>query len=409
MFKQVFDRSAWRYCFALCVLLVAPWAYAGDVEITAVYRPSDNRDDFINTTPTTGFCAQFQCDSTTFSVALPITYERSVLSGLPPLPQRWSLQVPEERQITVTSDRGDAFAVKLRITHVSQALTARNNEFPLALNPAAYSRVGGGCTYMAGQRADDGKADATFVWQVSNPLSSSLCYPTSGYGGPDIRPITPYARSLSIGYKLVLPKPYTLPAGTYKGSVTYTVGESADFALGSGVAALSTNAVTLDIVLTVRHELSVRFPANSDRVVLEPVGVSWQQWLRTGVEPKILRADLPFRLTASGRFTVEKICGVSDADINYCGLRNQRTNVLQAFRVEIHPPAGLEYEDMPGRPALPRVLKRGIPLRLIPTGLIDNGLGKFTFNTDRYGTSQLLKSPGDNWAGLVTLVFDAGF
>jgi hypothetical protein len=405
MFKQVLDRSAWRYCFALCVLFVAPWAYAGDVEITAVYRPSDNRDDFVNTTPKTGFCTQFQCDSTTFSVALPITYERSVLSGVPPLPQRWSLQVPGERQITVTSDRGDAFAVKLHITHVSQALTARNNEFALALNPAAYSDVGGGCSYMAGEKADDGKADATFVWQVSNPVSPGLCYPTAGSASRV--PITPYARSLSIGYRLVLPKPYTLPSGTYKGSVTYTVGESADFALGSGVAALSTNAVTLDLVLTVRHELSVRFPANSDRVVLEPVGISWAQWLRTGVAPRQLRVDLPFRLTASGPFTVEKICGENHPDINYCRMRNQRTNGYSTFRVQILPPAGIEYEDTPGDAVRPRTLKRGQPLHLVTTGFVSNGLGRLIFETDSYFTTVLLKTPGDDWSGLVTLVFDA--
>lgn len=406
MFERCFAHRAWRYGLALCGLLAAPWAYAGDVEITAVYRAADNRDDFVNTTPTTGFCAEFACDRDTVSVALPITYERRVQSGLPPVPQRWSLQVPGERQISLTSDRGDTVALKLHITHIAQTLNARNNDFQPHENPAGHYQAGGGCAFVHGE-VDDGNAEAGFIWRVSNPVSPSLCYPATS-GATQQNPITPYARSLSIGYRLILPKPHKMYAGTYRGSVTYTVGENGDFGLGSGVTALSTNSVTLDFVVKVHHELSIRFPANSDRVVLEPVEVSWEQWLRSGAETKNLQAQLPFRLTASGPFTVSSICGEIYADINYCLMRNQRTQERAAFKVKIQPPAGIEYEDMPGRVPIPRNLKRDEPLRLIPTTAVDNGLGRLIFIADQYWVRDvMLKTPGDDWSGYVTVVFDA--
>lgn len=407
MFKPFCPGRGWRVAriaAALAGLLTAN-AWGADVEITADYRPSENRGEFRNTTPNSGYCQEFGCASGIFSVALPISYERTVLSGLPPVPQRWSLQTPRETTVDVMSDRGDTAALRLQITHVAQALTEGSSPLTKLNNPAAHYSAGGGCTWLTGATYDGDASDSGFVWQVNDPRSPSLCYPTSSYETRQ-ESITPWARSFSVGYKLVLPRPHTMAMGTYRGSVTFSVGEAGDFSLGANVTNLSTHSVTFNFVLTVHHELQVQFPANSDRVVLEPT-IGWQQWLDTGVAPTKVTGFLPYRLTTSGPFSVMMQCGEQGPGAS-CVIRNQRNNQPVDFGVHFYPPKGLERADYPGEEAPWReVLYSGQPAGYLTRGLVNNALGKFEFFILSKEAEKLADWPGDKWAGLVTLIFDA--
>ena len=406
MFEQTW-ASGRRYGSAIAgmlVALLAGSASAGDVEITADYRPSENQREFRNTTPNSGYCLEFGCAKGMFSVALPISYERTVLSGMPAVPQRWSLQTPRETTVNVVSDRGDTAALQLQITHVAQALAQGSTPLTKYNNPASHYSAGGGCSWVTGAIYDEDPSNAGFVWQVNDPRSPSVCYPASSYVIQQEN-ITPWARSFSVGYKLILPKPHTMAMGTYRGSVTFSVGEAGDFSLGGNVTNLSTNSVTFNFTLTVHHELQVQFPANSDRVLLEP-STGWQKWLDTGVPPPDLKATLPFRLTTSGPFSIGMTCGEPES-YQVCRIRNQRNNADSWFLVLVHPPKGLEDLDMPGMQAPRRVMVHGIPFKYRTQEFLSGSLGKFTFETYSHHVEKFLKEPGDKWVGLVTLVFDA--
>lgn len=406
MFKQS-GVGARRHALALAWALVTLFAgnARADVDITAEYRPSENSGEFRNTTANSGYCVEFRCANGVFSVALPISYERTVLSGLPAVPQRWSVQTPRETTVNVVSDRGDTAALQLQITHVAQALSQGSTPLTKYNNPASHYSAGGGCSWVTGAIYDGDSSDAGYVWQVNDPRSPSLCYPTSSYVVKQ-ESITPWARSFSVGYKLILPRPHTMAMGTYRGSATFSVGETGDFGLGSDVTNLSTNSVTFNFTLTVHHELQVQFPANSDRVVLEPT-IGWQKWLDTGVPPTKVVGSLPYRLTTSGPFSVTMNCaeeGIGAA----CVMRNQRSNESVYFGVMFYPPTGLERADHPGEEAPWReALTPGLPAGYLTRGLVSNALGKFEFYALYEQVAKLASSPGDKWAGLVTLIFDA--
>lgn len=406
MFKRAGFACRWLAgaCLGALALGSSHAAQASPVEITAEYRASDFNDEFRNTTPNSGYCVEFICDFGMFSLALPITYERTYTTGLPPVPDRWTLQTPGETTIEVVSDSGERANLKLQITHVAQTLVKGSTVDMVRLeNPAAHHVAGGGCTWVDGWLYDQ-TAEGAFAWQIDNPRSPSLCYPAeTNVSVP--REVSPRVQSFSIAYKLIYPPPHTLGMGTYRGSVTFSVGETGDFALGSKVSQLNTNSVTLNFVLSVHHQVSVQFPANSDRVVLEPTG-GWQKWLSTGVAPSELKASLPFRLTASGPFSIRMECGEVTGP-NICAIRNQRTQAVTAFIVRVHPPKGTEFAHQPGAPATPFPILDGQTVRFRTPNLLLNSLGQFTFETYAPFIQELLKTPGDDWAGLVTLIFDA--
>lgn len=406
MSKPMEMASRWlaRACLGALALGASHLAQASAVEITAEYRASDYNDEFRNTTPNSGYCVEYGCETGMFSVSLPITYERTIISGLSPIPDRWSLKTPAETVVDIVSDQGERASLRFQVTHIAQSVgVGSDGDLDYTENPAAHRAAGGGCTRLEGWLNED-SVFGGFAWRVDNPRSPSVCYPISEPDYPP-RPITPRVWNTSIAYKLIYPPPHTLPMGTYHGSVTFSVGETGDFALGSKVSKLSVNSVTFNFTLSVHHQVSVQFPANSDRVVLEPTG-GWQKWLSTGVAPSELTASLPFRLTASGPFSIRMECGeVTGPKI--CAIRNRRTQALTAFIVWVHPPKGTEFAHQPGAPATPFPILDGQSVRFLTPKLLRNSLGQFTFETYDPFIEELLKSPGDDWAGLVTLIFDA--
>lgn len=403
-FKSVLHRPALRVA-SVCLAMLGGAVQANAVEITAEYRASVDRNEFRNTTPSSGYCVDYGCEGDLFSISLPVTYDRTVKSGLPPIPQRWSLKTPGETTVNVVSDRGDTAPLKLQITHVAQQLREGGTPLEDTNNPAGHYSAGGGCSWVTGQIWEQAPSRAGFVWQVNDPRSPSLCYPTSTYAD-DQNDVTPFANDLSIGYKLILPRPHTMPTGTYYGSVTFSVGEVGDFSLGSNVTNLSTNSVTLNFTVTVHHELQVQFPANSESVLIEPVN-GWQKWLDTGIPPTDIRGSLPFRLTTSGPFSVVMNCGEQGIG-EACVMRNQRSSEPVNFGARLYPPKGLEVEGNPGVEAPWRdTLIHGKPLQYRTRGFMSSVLGKVEFYTSWTEAAKLAQSPGDKWVGLVTLVFDA--
>lgn len=406
MSKPMEMASRWlaRACLGALALGASHLAQASAVEITAEYRASEYNDEFRNTTPNSGYCVEYGCETGMFSVSLPITYERTVISGLSPIPDRWSLKTPAETVVDIVSDQGERASLRFQVTHIAQSVgVGSDGDLGYTENPAAHRTAGGGCTRLEGWLNEDSVLGG-FAWRVDNPRSPSVCYPINEPDGPP-RPITPRVWNTSIAYKLIYPPPHTLPMGTYHGSVTFSVGETGDFALGSKVSRLSVNSVTFNFTLTVHHQIGVQFPANSDHVVMEPLA-GWAQWLNTGQLSGRLSARLPFRLTASGPFSIILHCG-EPTGARLCSMRNKRTQETVDMYVRLVAPKGLEYAWSPGTPIRGTFLLHGDRMGVRTRQLMANSPGEFQFIVRSDAVPQVLKNPGDEWTGLVTLVFDA--
>jgi hypothetical protein len=191
--------------------------------------------------------------------------------------------------------------------------------------------------------------------------------------------------------------------GTYYGSVTYSVGENGEFALGNGVSALNTSSVTLNFELEVLHPLKLEFPANSDQVQLEPRG-GWLRWLSGGPPPSVLERDLPFRIWSSGPLAIYSTC--EHPMPNRCGIRNTRTGHTVPLDVMVTLPGGMQQGGAPVRRAQVPT-GRGQPLHLESVTPVLNQPGALHFATAPGAVAEMVQNPGDTYRGTVTVVFDA--
>lgn len=382
--------------------LALPFSEAGAVDIALHYHPGNSGDGFENATPASGYCVEFGgCAPGETSLQLPVRYARQVISGLPPLSSRWSVQVPPQAQVILVSDQGIGLTLGVQITHIAQLLSGTG--FSRYENPGFHWSTGGGCHFENSQ-AFDGGATMGFVWEVANPLAPGLCYPTSGGVSEGARDIEPQVTSFSIGYRLLLPAAHTIPMGRYTGSLTWSVGESGDFALGSLVTGLSANSVTFNFLVDVDHELSVDFDNNASRVQLQPMEGSWAQWMMFGAPANArLGGRLPLRLTATGPFTVYLTCE-HPGPMADCATANTRNGELAAVTTLLTLPRGVVYQ---GAPVQRLRLAEHVRYPLEVSRAVTAEPGVVEFDTVKGEVHQMIKHGGDTYSGQVTLNFDA--
>lgn len=387
---------------ALMLSLAIPLAKAGTVDITTQFRPGNTGNGFENTTPSSGYCLEFGgCASGERSVELPVTYSRQVYSGLPPLLSRWSLQPPPQARVTLFSETGAALAFDFQITHLAQVL--RGSGFSEYENPGFHWSAGGGCNFVNSHAFDAG-ASMGFVWQVANPPSPGLCYPTSGGVSEGEREIEPQVKSFSVGYHLVLPAPHTVPMGRYTGSLTWSVGETGDFSLGTQVSGLSSNSVTFNFQVDVEHELGIAFDDNAAQVVLAPRNGSWIEWMMGNISPTAqLAGRLPMRVTTTGPFSVYMGCEHTKQSGD-CAIGNTHTGEQAAVATLISLPQGLMYQ---GAPVQRMRLTEHVHYALDARRAIAGERGEVEFHTLNGEVQQMMKRGGDTYSGQVTLYFDA--
>ncbi len=385
---------------AVVLGIAAPLAQAASLDISGRWRPDGPGDGFENTTPVSGYCLEFGgCGPNEASIRLPVEYGRQVISGLPPLASRWSLLAPPEARVTLTSETGATLNLRFQLTHLAQILGG--NGFTAYENPAFHWSAGGGCRFMTSQ-GFDGNSAMGFVWEVLSPNAPTLCYPTSGGVSEGQRPIEPWTRSFSFGYRLLLPAMYSVPAGRYSGSLTWSVGENADLALGGPLLGLTTDSLTLRFDIDVEHRLSVVFDQTA--VALAPRKGSWAQWLANGVPADAqLTGRLPLHLSASGPFALYLGCGraVSAGD---CALMEPSSGDVAAVVTRLTLPSGLEQE---GAPVSRLRLHEHVRYLVKAKRPITAELGEVEFHTAHGEVSHMIKHGGATYSGAVVLYFDA--
>lgn len=394
----------WLLCAAL--LASGTLAQAASIDISAAFRPSAGSSEFKDTTPPSGFCLEYGgCAEHLHSVALPITYDRRVLTGLPVLARRWSLHTPPQATVTLLSARGEPLTVTFQITHVAQVLSGQG--FDRRENPASHSSTGGNCTFTA-PYGSEGSNGQGFIWKIADPVSPGLCYPATS-GATAQREITVSARKLSVGYKLLLPQSHTVKSGLYYGSVTYSVGETADFSLGSQVSGLSDSSITFNFSVDVQHQLSVTFPPGSDAVELMPSPSygGWHQYL-SGLKPAPggIYSILPFTISASGPFNVYVRCDEPDSFGRACLVRNVNNQVPASLLILLRLPP--PFTTQGGSPVDQLFLEHERIRTILTRAPAVDVAGYFRIKIEDTAFEKIvLKNPGYPFRGGFTLVFDA--
>lgn len=193
-------------------------------------------------------------------------------------------------------------------------------------------------------------------------------------------------------------------AGLYTGEVNYSVGENGEIALGNNVTNLNTNSLKIKFELDVQHALEVHFPANSDKVILEPPG-GWMRWLNGGPAPEKLVRDLPFRITNTGPLSIYMECEHSVG--RSCGIQNTRNNDLAALDIKMSLPAGIQLNNGQAVERHPIPTGRGLPLHVDAVTPVFNQPGALHFATAPGEAAAMVANPGDTYRGNVTVVFDA--
>ena len=196
-------------------------------------------------------------------------------------------------------------------------------------------------------------------------------------------------------------------AGIYEGQIQFSVGSNGqpgDIGLGNGVSGNPPSTVTLNFVLDVQHAFELQFPANSDKVILEPPG-GWMRWLNGGPAPEKLVRDLPFRITKTGPMSVFMECEYPVGLL--CGVRNPRNNHIAALDIKMSLPGGLQLHNGQAVERHPIPTGRMQRLRVETATPVFNQPGALHFATAPGEAAAMVQHPGDTYRGNVTVVFDA--
>lgn len=397
--------------FGLSLLAAAsmPMAEAANQDIRALFQPDPsqpNKNEFVNKTPNSGYCASFpgECShQNMFSIRIPVRFDstRAINPG-----DGLDVKVPANwRQLTVINQATlETEIVEVRIIGVGSKfflsdtaanlvgetddLTGHqklwtNSSWVYAPSPCQYSGVG---FYSP--------TSYQFFWKA--PVEAA-CTKVAAYPIPSM-----YFDTLDFAYELRTPNPLGMSSGLYTGALTYTLGPSGDFQMGSMMVP-DDNTLTLDFVLDVQHTLKVELPPGGHKVAMEPKG-GWQRWINDGRMPTEIYRDQPFYLSASSRFKVMMLC--SSLGGSECDIGNNQVG-FSKFEVSLTLPKGIVgpggTDGWTGTLDYNRWLGPFEPSRYV-----DRKPGNLRFQMPSRWIASLLR-PGMNgtlW-GNVTIIFDS--
>ena len=403
-------RKPW---VGLLLTLLAGTAMAEVHNIEATFEPdfaNPQRNQFKNQTPSEGFCRQMPAACEPYGLfslvaRIPFTANAPILANHADPRQGGMAKIPSDwRDVLVTHASGDTQRVQLRIAGIGH-----ETGFPLSIvdltgggwwddlwegggwvfAPAPCQSVG---TYTAGLHGYNS------FWKV--PTGAGACSKKAKFEIPESMRYLFFVYA----YELRTPNPLQMDAGTYTGSITYTVGPNQDFDMGD-VMIPDDSLLTLNFLLTVTHTLKVDIPPGGNRVVLEPAG-GWQSWLNQGRKPTRLMRDQTFHLSASSRFKMNLRCEY--ASDNNCALWESTAGHAVPLEVSVTLPPGLT--DAAGQPVNRRRLYRdGGGSELFQPGFyLDRKLGTLHFEVAREAVDEMIQQgSARSYSGNVTVIWDS--
>lgn len=409
-----FIQSCRRVLPGLLFLLWGAPALAVEKTIEALFEPDSGnpqRNEFINQTPSEGFCVQVPqacLPYGLFSLILPVPFAANapILANHADPRQGAMAKVPSEwRQLTIIHSSGDAQTVEIRIAGIGHATSIPRPVTELTGGGWWDDLwVGGGWAYAPAPCIGVGWWSGNSVgynsfWRV--PVGAGTCSKRAKFDIP-LALRYPY---IVYGYELRTPNPLKMRSGHYTGSIGYTIGPHQDFDMGD-VMISGDNYLTLNFSLEVRHTLKVEIPPGGNRIELVPQG-GWQTWLTQGRKPARLFRDQTFNLSASSLFKMNMDCQYS-LDGNACSVRDRVSGHVVPLEVSVTLPDGLV--DGTDKPVNRRPLRRdGIGTELLqPRFYVDRKPGTLHFEIAQGETGEMLK-PGvaRSYSGNVTVIWDS--
>lgn len=391
--------AAMLFVFILNMLNVA---HSAVLNIYTEFKPDisyPDKNEFKNITTPSGFCVQHPnyCREGEFSIIIP---------GLSAL-KKFDYSSDDIRKHTYLSIDGRGRIVVLTNKTTGIKTTA---EFRWAFFGVQHNRTGSHQSSVSSAMNNTGAVPSgdcsprtgigntvwyRHGWGVNQKVS--VCYRklNNALADGDIT-----VNNFSLGYVLVTPKPLELPAGEYEGEVIYSVGEGMD--VDFGAESYSDNEVRIKIKATVEHAFFYRFPAGSENVQLSPPN-GWSSWINGGMIPQKLSKEVPFTLSSSSGFKIWMQCE-HNAGAG-CGLKNQATAETVPLDVKMTIP-GFTSNRQPVRNMLLNTDAAGHTIDL-PGQFVVDLRSKLDFVVNRPEVEKMVKAPGSNWKGAVTLIFDS--
>ncbi|MCH4879835.1 hypothetical protein EQV97_20970 [Pseudomonas sp. TMW22090] len=408
------DRGILKCLIQVVVCVWVPMVSAVTQEITAIYRPDSAKpleNKFVNTTPVSGICADYPAGclgDIQFSLLLPVTFDsRAAIKPGHGLREGAVFKIPSDwrRLDVVDPGTGHRATVEVRISGFGGWYRFDRPVWELTGGDpggsAGYAEIWGGhpwdppspCYGSLGGGYDDAGFGEGFIW--SFPVGA-VCAKQAKY----LIPVLSYD-TLSYVYELRTPKPLSMKAGQYTGSLTYSIGPGGDFDMGD-IMQSSDGALTLNFNLDVEHVLKVDIPPGGNRVALLPEG-GWQAWLQNPARiPKKLFRDQTFQISASGPFSMRLIC--SNMYGRWCGIKNENNHLIPvAARVSL--PGGIV--DGTGRPVVRQELRHDLEVKFQPGHYVDTKAATLHFDVDRFVDEMLRDHAGSTYSGTVTVVWDS--
>lgn len=404
-------RTSVRNCLvAVLCAAFAQAAHALTQDIRAVFTPdpaNQMKNEFINTTPVSGFCAGFGhtiCKNNGyFSIEAPLSGSSPDLGpGVPVIyaghtnPREGAMfKVPSEwRAFQVTHTRtGEVETVQMRITGIGQQTSTRPGirVWPSSTWFAAYPCVSTGLI-------SGGGTNLRFFWLV--PENAGACNKKA-----PIEDVTRFAfASMDYAYALKTPNPLSMSSGEYTGTLEYSIGPGGDFDFGDVVIA-DDKSMKFNFTLNVQHALKVELPPGGNRIELLPQG-GWQAWLNQGRKPARLFRDQTFNISASSRFKMQLECQYRDGS-NTCSLYEPLSGHAVPLNISVSLPNGLT--DPSGQPVNRRpLLLDGSGTELFQPGFyVERKPGTLHFEIARDQVEEMLTGPGKTYRGTVTVIWDS--
>lgn len=376
------------------------------VDVTAEYKPSadsPNVREFVNTTPSTGFCEDLPniCASKGFfSIKTNgVEVKKTLLqdSNLPEHMYRVKVdgQYRDVKLQRVGDDR--IVDVRFRLNAFATALWEPNVPGKQPIPKFWSSVIHGGCElYGLVQGATTVKAS----WEVPNAVSDCWLNDRADEFGNDINGYYWFS-SVSFGYELLTPDAFGVPNGVYQGEVVYTVGNGGDIDFYADY--YKSSEVRFTFTVTVQHSFNVTIPDYRKAVTLEPFG-GWTQWLNGGRVPSKLSRDVDFNLTTSGPIRISLLCQYDSG--TRCALKNSNDGSEVPLNTQITIPGlrvgegGEEVKDY-------YLSNIAIFQNFYPMAYLFETNSMVHFSVFKEDIETMVKQPGSEWSGQVTLMFEA--
>lgn len=238
-----------------------------------------------------------------------------------------------------------------------------------------------------------------FFWRAPHLKRSCVKLPVFDIPGP-----FEYT-NVNVAYSLLTPNPVDMDAGTYKGSLIYSVGPGADIDFGDRTVA-NDNSLIIHFELRVNTSLKVDFPAGSYRAVLQP-DQGWPSAIGRGTPVPSLSTRHLFKIAGTGYFKAYLNCEyVIDLD---CAINNDTAAGPSQVPVDISVSLPASIVQWPGnQPALKVPLKFGAEQAAVfkMGGMHGAQSATMHYDVSAQHVTEMLRHPGSTYRGLATLIFD---